>query len=95
MRNESCRNCVNFSEYEVTRECLECFPNGKGPKYFKQKEIKKTNADRIREMTDEALAELLAGIDCYCCAVNRAGCCDSSGTCIQTILDWLKKDVEI
>ena len=44
--------------------------------------IRKTNADRIRAMSDEELAEELydnSNIDC---------------TQYQTILDWLKQEVE-
>lgn len=47
--------------------------------------LKKTNADRIRSMSDEELAEMLCSGTCkYCHSYNKD--CD--------ILDWLKKEAE-
>lgn len=57
-----------------------------------------TNADRIRNMTDEELAELLAEsntlIKCKDCSepMNKWGSC--IGNCENAYLKWLKEKVE-
>lgn len=53
----------------------------------------KTNADRIRRMTDEELAEFLAyGISwreiCKVCGVD----CDDEGNCKSGVLKWLQRE---
>lgn len=48
----------------------------------------KTNADRIRQMTDEGLAESLSGsVAC----THVTGCLDTS--CYECTLIWLKQEV--
>lgn len=56
----------------------------------------KTNADRIRNMTDEELAEFLA-YNAYCeeCYVKKDdSCCYPDGTCKQKHLEWLQSEAE-
>lgn len=54
-----------------------------------------TNAERIRSMTDEELAEFLCGlISAFCnchdkCPAGNMCCC-----CHNGMEDWLKKDAE-
>jgi hypothetical protein len=53
----------------------------------------KTNGDRIRQMTDEELAEFLnvyAG--CRLCDGYKRGICNSE--CIKGFLAWLRKEVD-
>ena len=47
----------------------------------------RTNADRIRAMSDEELANII------CCQNNKSGedCCEAD--CIECALDWLKQEV--
>ena len=56
-----------------------------------------TNADRIRQMSDEELAERLALMTTICefCA-KRKNCDDPSGynQCMEGILDWLQQPAE-
>ena len=55
-----------------------------------------TNADRIRNMSDEELAEFLA-YNAYCeeCYVKKDdSCCYPDGTCRQKHLEWLKSKAE-
>ena len=57
---------------------------------------KRTNADRIRNMSDEELAEFLA-YNAYCeeCYVEKDdSCCYPDGTCKQKHLDWLQSEAE-
>lgn len=59
--------------------------------------LKKTNADRIRAMTDEELAEWMAlNTDCYYCRAKDDGRCASLATtpCGDVWLDWLKQEAE-
>lgn len=52
---------------------------------------KKTNADRIRSMTDEELAEFF---DNTCIENLGKVRCDSYGRCYDCMLDWLKEEGE-
>ena len=55
-----------------------------------------TNAERIRSMTDEELAEFLA-YNAYCeeCYVKKDdSCCYPDGTCKQKHLEWLQSEAE-
>ena len=62
-----------------------------------------TNADRIRDMTDEELAEFLDGAtNCYCFPCTRdinnlehfEKCKHESGSCEKEWLEWLKGETE-
>ena len=53
-----------------------------------------TNADRIRQMTDEELAELWwERVDCVVCPVHR-DCKMTGQDCKQLALSWLKQEVD-
>ena len=55
-----------------------------------------TNADRIRSMTDEELAEFFEKLEVVCdmCAF-KVGCCNIvSGNCKSGLLKWLQSEVE-
>lgn len=81
-----CRKCVDF---EWCKEHEEC-------DLFNQKQM--TNADRIRSMSDEELAEWLERIR-LCCATDLCGrscplkdiCYSKADTPTKTI-DWLKQE---
>ena len=63
---------------------------------IKNYETRHTNADRIRNMSDEELAEFLA-YNAYCeeCYVKKDdSCCYPDGTCKQKHLEWLKSESE-
>lgn len=73
----NCKMCKNKGcvlegrERELDHDCI-CYEG-------------KTNADKIRSMTDEELAEMLcSGICKYCHSYNKD--CD--------ILEWLRKEVD-
>lgn len=53
-----------------------------------------TNADRIRAMSDEELAEWLDGLISHC---NDGPCftCFMQKACLTNMLDWLKSPVEV
>ena len=55
-----------------------------------------TNAERIRNMSDDELAEFLA-YNAYCeeCYVKKDdSCCYPDGTCKQKHLEWLQSEAE-
>lgn len=56
---------------------------------------RKTNADRIRAMTDEELADWL-GVYCNGQTAQEAGkpCVSGMGSCEECWLDWLKQEAE-
>ena len=59
-------------------------------------ETSHTNSDKIRNMSDEELAEFLA-YNAYCeeCYVEKDdSCCYPDGTCKQKHLDWLQSEAE-
>lgn len=58
----------------------------------KQKPI--TNADKIRAMTDEELAEMMSPNDSGCPPAMRGGVdCSGQISCYRCWLDWLKQEV--
>lgn len=57
--------------------------------------LKRTNADRIRSMTDEELADWL-GVYCNGQTAQEVGkpCVSDMGSCEECWLDWLKRESE-
>lgn len=56
----------------------------------------KTNAERIRNMTDDELADFLAYNACCeeCYVKKDDSCCYPDGTCKQKHLEWLQSEAE-
>lgn len=74
--------CNKFSDCKVRSWCVQSPCKDQEP----------SNADRIRAMTDEELAELLTigkgGFDCFVCRENMHDCSiDCKGACLA----WLKQ----
>ena len=90
--NEHCRGCIRYMKScsGLSKELCE-----------KHKlRIPRTNADRIRAMTDEELAEWIETIaNCDSCQYSwslgkcRGGDGTSHATCRLKWLDWLKQEV--
>ena len=78
-----CENCADKMCYGYSRSISEC-------KDF----IPQTNADRIRAMTDEEMADFLGNIDCGFdgCFFPKNRC--GKGLCSQCWLNWLKQEVK-
>lgn len=57
-----------------------------------------TNADRIRSMSDEELAELFMqeydGADSFTCPVPHPCPPEKEASCRECFLDWLKEDAD-
>ena len=88
--NGWCEKVIDSPDYDIVRDCP----------HFREK----TNADRIRAMTDEELATHLhdSGWDCHLCAEHgrldnepllRGEKCDEK--CVEHCLEWLKKSAEV
>ena len=76
-------NCKHNSNSRDDEPCCRC-------------DSRQTNADRIRNMSDEELAEFLA-YNAYCeeCYVKKDdSCCYPDGTCKQKHLEWLQSEAE-
>lgn len=60
-----------------------------------KKDIPQTNADRIRAMSDEELAEYVGKI-CLCSHIQYEdiGFCDNRAVCANCIVEWLRQPVE-
>jgi hypothetical protein len=89
---KECENCFHQSEFKSVEcgSCIVSYYDGEQqglPSNFKPKP--KTNADRIRAMSDEELADVVAnGVGC----VRKAPHCMEED-CTPCILQWLKQPV--
>ena len=89
--NKSCGNCNNYiwsdGASPLPQDCIRCvYVEVKGEKQPSNWRAKpKTNADRIRSMSDEELAAF----------VSNAGCPDHTmpciGQCEKCVLRWLQQ----
>lgn len=86
---ESCDKC-KFSIKAPTEEpCSNCVHNAMDN--FKPK----SNADRIRSMSDEELAEFLDQFDSTCgMCIHQGECYVMNGKCRDGFLQWLKSEVK-
>lgn len=54
-----------------------------------------TNADRIRNMSDEEMAKFLSDCsDCASCYLDEPSNCGTDETCAKAFLKWLKQPEE-
>jgi hypothetical protein len=85
-----CNNCKYDSKESNEFPCVECSHN-RAVDYYEPK----TNADRIRNMTDEELAEAIMHFrnSCDCCipTIQGKACV---GSCVHSILKWLQAEVK-
>lgn len=78
-----CATCLHKNVHpNVCEDCL-------GGTHYKSKI--KTNADRIRSMTDEELAEFFAPRGCPWVILEET-CPESGTTCNKCWLNWLKQE---
>ena len=90
-----CSNC-NALPTNRTKFCPNCGAEMEREAVGYVPPIKKTNADRIRNMSDEKLASLFGSTcDCDngCCFIRNKGVSCMNG-CEAAWLEWLKKEVE-
>ena len=91
-----CENCTKYDDFRtgsgLTWPCGAYVPKSV------------TNADRIRRMSDEELADIFLRADfCKCCEHNKDGVCNYICAypniplydgCIQAALTWMKQPAE-
>ena len=76
--NDWCEKVIDSPDRDMQRDC----------QYF----CEKTNADHIRSMSDEEMAETFIKGDCIGCPILYE--CDPYGDCKPQILNWLKQPFE-
>lgn len=76
--NGWCEKVIDSPDPDMQRDC----------QYFREK----TNADNIRSMSDEEMAETFIKGDCIGCPILYE--CDPYGDCKPQILNWLKQPFE-
>lgn len=85
----ACETCYLTKTINIVNELAEEYNNT-------LTDTSTTNADRIRSMTDEELAEFFEKLEVVCdmCAF-KVGCCNIvSGNCKSGLLKWLQSEVE-
>ncbi len=101
---KECVNCVHKSDFKAVEcgTCVVCYMDGLQhglPSNFKPKP--KTNADRIRAMSDEEMALFLADEvahgDCYDCNLDCYHCDRGQfeNSCQNAHYMWLQKPVGV
>lgn len=90
-----CNNCGWLRWVTTTNTTYYCEFNGQPLSDLKDccqawKSTIQTNADRIRNMTDEELADIIAEGFCS----GRLDKCDNYKRCTDCTLDWLKEEVK-
>lgn len=76
--NDWCEKVIDSPDPDMQRDC----------QHFREK----TNADHIRSMSDEEMAETFIKGDCIGCPILYE--CDPYGDCKPQILNWLKQPFE-
>ena len=91
LRMERCDYCAHGEEHYTEDPCKYC--NGKD-KFVRKMIVIPTNADRIRAMTDEQLAELIDKTSCGLCSLlGIRDLCRASKdkNCFEIVMAWLKQ----
>ena len=76
---DGCKNCKYELQDEHLEPCLHCEGTSQGDKYTAM-----TNADRIRNMSDEELAEILMDVSMGMLFDRK----------IMNVKNWLQSEVE-
>lgn len=91
---KDCVSCMHEHLSPMSDTCRECGIAMLNYEEAKPKPI--TNADRIRAMTDEELADRIMGfVRCEACEREFHIECNPLMTCRGVWLEWLKSPVEV
>ena len=102
MEHDGCVGCKYENESAESIHCQGCTQNAI------DKYARKTNADRIREMTDEELAAVIMENSCHCIedlipfCKNKKRCSEimengeaiPDEMCKKCLMEWLQKEAE-
>lgn len=91
---QGCHKCKYGNNQPTEYPCLECVHNRAVDNYEPM-----TNADRIRNMTDEELAEYIYGVsegiaECVECEEDCDFCEHEDEVCKNRMLKWLQAEVK-
>ena len=86
-----CETCDYANRPPYKSPCSECDKTMGSPFCCYEHEEKPTNADRIRAMSDEELAEIIA---CPKGLFDRMDCFDDNRDCKHCALEWLQHPAE-
>lgn len=95
-KKSPCLSCKHKNVYEPLTKCFVCNFSGIECKNFEMyKPNSKTNADRIRSMTDEELEDFLDRWALGDIDYSKTFCslCDGQFDCHECRLDWLRKEI--
>lgn len=84
MAHEKCATCKRSSKADGWAVCANCLHNNSRKDRYEPL----TNADRIRNMTDEELATLISGGDHICDRIPEWVC--KGAKCFDCCLAWLR-----
>ena len=86
----SCETCKHYEVEAYNEPCVSCrLRDYDVPTKWENPFRQKTNADRIRAMSDEELANVVV---CPHCKTNWDKCTDD---CFACRLEWLKQPAEV
>ena len=91
MEHDGCKGCKYEKCSMESKECMGCKQNAVD-KYKRM-----TQADRIRSMSDEELAEFIRELNECCLAGEGMVDCSNNTDCIDckgVVLEWLQQEVE-
>ena len=95
-----CENCANYAHKHKERAdvcdiCVTAYVNEERQEPSHWKPMPMTNADRIRAMTDEELAEFLMKLmghtQCFAEGMFPYHPCPQNHVCKECGIDWLKQ----
>ena len=91
-----CKNCIfadEPSDKDPCRECNRAFIARRIKPNFVRTHKPKSNADRIRAMSDEELAVMFFNYH-FSFTCPEQGCHDCKESCMDCWLEWLKEEVK-
>lgn len=93
MEHDGCVGCKYENENPDSKYCMGCKQNAI------DKYAPMTNADKIRNMSDEELAEFLVGLNEHCLAgIGKVDCSSCNGycedNCKRMTTNWLQSEVK-
>lgn len=87
-----CPKCGAIAHYDPYFRAYTCSKSNCN--YWEN--VKPSNGDRIRSMSDEELAHFISEIaDCCVCKAEMGEGCSAGKKCEDFWLDWVKQEVEI
>jgi hypothetical protein len=88
-----CKDCWGFDRCKAQGRTVD-FPVDDGVCRYFDPILPMTNADRIRNMSDEELVAFI-GHNCMCDRIQDEGTwCEEQGVCEGCLLKWLKQPAE-